>query len=423
MDLMQKLGILGESARYDVSCSSSGTAGRGPAPGGIGTTAPSGICHTWTEDGRCVSLLKVLQSNACVFDCAYCMNRRSNDIRRATFTPQELADLTISFYRRNFIEGLFLSSGVVVSPDYTMELMGRTLTLLRHQMGFGGYIHAKAIPGASATLVEQLGLLADRVSVNIEQCSEACLSRLAPEKSLRAIGPQMAYIAERGAEYRADLVRYRHAPAFAPAGQSTQVIVGASPERDVQILRTAQTLYDRYSLKRVYYSAYIPVNEDSRLPATHTAPPLLREHRLYQADWLLRFYRFTADELLDDRMPDLDLEVDPKCAYALQHLDLFPVEINRADRDTLLRVPGIGTRSARKILDARRYRRIRIEDLTRLGLVLKRAAYFITCDGRLPATRIPSPEALRLLLADKAGKKRQSPLQLTLSEVEHVPAL
>lgn len=416
MDLMQKLGILGESARYDVSCSSSGSTGRSDGHG-IGTTAIGGICHSWTEDGRCVSLLKVLQTNYCDYDCAYCMNRRSNDIPRAAFTPEELADLTISFYRRNFIEGLFLSSGVVRSPDHTVELMCRTLSLLRHVHGFNGYIHAKAIPGASPALVEQLGFLADRVSVNIEQCSEACLSRLAPEKSLRAIGPQMAYIAERSEEYRTDLVRYRHAQPFAPAGQSTQVIIGASPERDLQILTTAQALYDRYSLKRVYYSAYVPINTDARLPAVTSAPPLLREHRLYQADWLLRFYRFQTRELLDERLPDLDLEIDPKCAYALRHLDLFPVEINRAEYDLLLRVPGIGVRSARKILDARRYRRIRVEDLKGLGLVLKRAAYFITCDGRLPAARIPSPDTLRLLMADTAGRKRQSPLQLSLSEV------
>jgi len=297
--------------------------------------------------------------------------------------------------------------------------MCRTLSLLRHVHGFNGYIHAKAIPGASPALVEQLGFLADRVSVNIEQCSEACLSRLAPEKSLRAIGPQMAYIAERSEEYRTDLVRYRHAQPFAPAGQSTQVIIGASPERDLQILTTAQGLYDRYSLKRVYNSAYVPINTDARLPAVTSAPPLLREHRLYQADWLLRFYRFQTRELLDERIPDLDLEIDPKCAYALRHLDLFPVEINRAEYDLLLRVPGIGVRSARKILDARRYRRIRVEDLKGLGLVLKRAAFFITCDGRLPAARIPSPDTLRLLLADTAGRKRQSPLQLSLSEVLH----
>lgn len=422
MDLMQKLSILGESARYDVSCSSSGSTGRSDGHG-IGNTALGGICHSWTEDGRCVSLLKVLQTNHCDFDCVYCVNRHSNDIPRAAFSPEELADLTISFYRRNFIEGLFLSSGVVGSPDHTVELMTRTLTLLRRVHGFNGYIHAKAIPGASPVLIEQLGLLADRVSVNIEQCSEACLSQLAPQKSLRIIGPQMAYIAERSLENRSEMVRYRHAPAFALAGQSTQVIIGASPERDVQILTTAQSLYNQYGLKRVYYSAYVPINADAKLPSIHTSPPLLREHRLYQADWLLRFYHFKTHELLDARSPDLDLEIDPKCAYALRHLDLFPVEINRADYDMLLRVPGIGVHSAKKIVEARRYRRIRAEDLKKLGLVLKRAAYFITCDGRLPAVRIPSPETLRLLLADTAGRRRQSPLQLSIADLSYAASL
>jgi putative DNA modification/repair radical SAM protein len=418
VDLMQKLSILGESARYDVSCSSSGSTGQREGHG-IGSTAPAGICHSWTEDGRCVSLLKVLQTNYCDYDCVYCVNRHSNDIPRAAFSPEELADLTISFYRRNYIEGLFLSSGVVGTPDHTVELMSRTLALLRQKFGFKGYIHAKAIPGASPALIEKLGLLADRISVNIEQCSEACLSQLAPEKSLRTIGPQMAYIAERGEQSRTELVRYRHAPSFAPAGQSTQVIVGVSPERDLQILTTAQSLYDRYDLKRVYYSAYVPVNTDVRLPMVSTVPPLLREHRLYQADWLLRFYRFQTHELLDARAPDLDLEIDPKCAYALRHLDSFPIEINRADYDTLLRVPGIGIRSAKKIIEARRYRHIRTEDLKHLGLVMKRAMYFITCDDRLPAVHIPTPETLRLLLADNAGRRRQSPLQMSISELSY----
>lgn len=416
MDLMQKLGILGESARYDVSCASSGSAGRASGSG-IGNTALGGICHTWTEDGRCVSLLKVLQTNYCAYDCAYCANRNSNDIPRAAFTPEELADLTIAFYRRNFIEGLFLSSGVIGSPDATMEIMCRTLSLLRHVHGFNGYVHAKAIPGASPALVERLGLLADRVSVNIEQCSEVCLKRLAPQKSMHRIDPQMAYIAERSAENQTDLVRWQHAPRFAPAGQSTQVIIGASPERDVQILGTAQTLYRRYGLKRVYYSAYVPINSDSRLPAVTSAPPLLREHRLYQADWLLRFYHFDVRDLVSEQMPDLDLEIDPKAAFALRHLDRFPVEINRADYEQLLQVPGIGVRSAQKIIAARRSRNIRVEDLKRLGISLKRAAWFITCDGRLASVQHPSPEILRRLLADDAGRQRQSPLQLSFADI------
>ncbi len=416
MDLMEKLSILGESARYDVSCASSGTTGR-TAGSGVGNTALGGICHTWTEDGRCVSLLKVLQTNYCAYDCAYCANRHSNDIPRAAFTPEELADLTIAFYRRNFIEGLFLSSGVIGSPDATMEIMCRTLSLLRHVHGFNGYIHAKAIPGASPALVERLGLLADRISVNIEQCSDVCLRRLAPQKSLHRIDPQMAYIAGRSAENQGDLVRWQAAPKFAPAGQSTQVIIGASPERDVQILTTAQTLYSRYGLKRVYYSAYIPVNIDARLPSVTTAPPLLREHRLYQADWLLRFYGFEARDLVSEQLPDLDLELDPKAAFALRHLDRYPLEINRADYTELLQVPGIGVTSAKKIVAARRSRHIRVEDLKRLGVSLKRAGWFITCDGQLASVRHPSPEALRLLLADDAGRQRQSPLQLSFAEI------
>ena len=416
MDLMQKLSLLGESARYDVSCASSGSTGRS-AGNGIGNTALGGICHTWTEDGRCVSLLKVLQTNHCAYDCAYCVNRCSNDIPRAAFTPEELADLTIAFYRRNFIEGLFLSSGVIGSPDATMEIMCRTLSLLRHVHGFNGYIHAKAIPGASPALVERLGLLADRISVNIEQCSEVCLTRLAPQKSMHRIDPQMAYIAERSAESRTDLVRWRSAPRFAPAGQSTQVIIGASPERDVQILTTAQALYGRFGLKRVYYSAYMPINTDARLPSLTTAPPLLREHRLYQADWLLRFYSFEARDLVSEQNPDLDLELDPKAAFALRHLDRFPVEINHAEYELLIQVPGIGIRSAEKIVAARRSRGIRVEDLKHLGVSLKRAGWFITCGGQLASVRSPSPEALRILLADDAGRQRQSPLQLSFVDI------
>ena len=415
LDTMQKLAILGESARYDVSCSTSGVERRNDGRG-VGSASLGGICHTWTEDGRCVSLLKVLLTNFCTYDCAYCANRRSNDIPRAAFQPEELAALTIEFYRRNYIEGLFLSSGVVVSPDHTTELFIRTLSLLRGQYGFSGYIHAKAIPGVSAGLLEQLGLLADRVSVNIEQCTASSLSLLAPQKTTAAIAQPMQYLADRRQINRDELVRYRHAPSFMPAGQSTQIIVGASAERDLQILSSAQMMYSHYQLKRVYYSAYMPVNRDSRLPALSQPPPLLREHRLYQADWLLRFYHFDVGELLHAGRPDLDLELDPKCAWALDHLDRFPVELNRADYNTLLRVPGIGVRSARKIIEARKYGKLQLGDLKRLNLVMKRAGWFITCDGHYGAARIPQADSLRTILADRAGVRRQSPLQLSLEE-------
>ncbi len=416
---MQKLAILGESARYDVSCSSSGIS-RPNFGQGIGNASLGGICHTWTEDGRCVSLLKVLLTNHCEYDCVYCANRRSNDIARAAFLPEELASLTIAFYRRNYIEGLFLSSGVVRNPDHTTELMISTLKLLRHEHHFNGYVHAKAIPGTSSELVEQLGLLADRVSVNMEQCTLTSLQLLAPQKTAQAIARPMQFIAGRLQANKDELMRYRHAPVFAPAGQSTQIIIGASQERDLQILAAATRLYHDYELKRVYYSAYIPINQDSRLPAVTQSPPLLREHRLYQADWLLRFYHFQVEELLDVQQPNLDLEMDPKCAWALRHLDQFPVELNRADYETLLRVPGIGVRSARKIIAARRHRRLRPDDLRALNLVMKRASWFITCDGRYGAARIPQAESLRIILADRAGQGRQSPLQLQLEDLPSV---
>jgi putative DNA modification/repair radical SAM protein len=420
--VQDKLAILGESARYDVSCSTSGI--ERPNQGkGIGNASIGGICHTWTEDGRCVSLLKVLLTNHCEYDCAYCANRRSNDIPRAAFQPQELADLTMAFYRRNYIEGLFLSSGVVASPDHTTELMIRTLEYLRLQHRFNGYIHAKALPGTSSELVEKLGLLADRVSVNMEQCTQQCLQQLAPDKSALSIARPMRFIADRRAASSTEMVRFRHAPVFAPAGQSTQIIIGASPERDIQILAATQHLYSQYQLKRVYYSAYIPINQDSRLPALSQAPPLLREHRLYQADWLLRFYHFQTEELLDRDHPDLDLELDPKCAWALRHLDQFPVELNSADYEQLLRVPGIGVQSARKIIAARRQGRLQLEHLRAFRLVLRRAAFFITCDGRYGAARIPQAESLRRLLADRAGVARQSPLQLQLEDIPSVYAV
>lgn len=391
MDLYDKLTILADAAKYDVACTSSGS-DRGGAAGSIGSTTPAGICHSFSADGRCISLLKVLMTNVCVYDCKYCVNRRSNDTRRAAFTPRELAELTIGFYRRNYIEGLFLSSGIMKNPDYTCEQMLRTLELLRNEYRFRGYIHVKAIPGADDRLIERLGLLADRMSVNIELPSRQSLTALAPDKSKTDILRPMGQICQEIHRSREELVRYRHAPTFAPAGQSTQMIVGASGESDFQILNLTQGLYRKYELKRVFFSAYTPVVSDKLLPALNTKPPLLREHRLYQADWLLRFYGFEAGELLDEAHPNFDPLLDPKANWALHHQDQFPVEINKAPYEMLLRVPGIGVRSARAIRSARRVSTLDFGDLRRMGVVLKRAQYFITCRGRLAEGLRITPE-------------------------------
>ena len=378
--LMDKLTILADSAKYDVACTSSG-ASRTARPGTMGSCYAPGCCHAFTADGRCVSLLKVLMTNCCSFDCGYCVNRRSNDIPRATFAPRELAELTMEFYRRNYIEGLFLSSAVLGTPDYTTERMLAVLRLLRGEYRFGGYIHAKAIPGTSPELVQQLGYLADRLSVNVELPSERSLNLLAPDKGRHSIFRPMKQIAVSGAASREELTLYRHAPKFAPAGQSTQMIVGASPETDYHILKLTEGMYQKYGLKRVFYSAYIPVAEDTRLPALDTKPPLLREHRLYQADWLLRFYQFEADEILDKDNPNFNPYLDPKCNWAVQHYGLFPVDVNRAPFEMLLRVPGIGPKSARRIWRARKQAALGLDELKRMGVVLKRAQYFITCRG------------------------------------------
>ncbi len=384
MDLAEKLEILADSAKYDVACTSSGV-DRAGRRGSLGSCSAAGICHAFTPDGRCVSLLKVLYSNACCYDCSYCVNRRSNEVRRATFTPRELAELTIGFYRRNYIEGLFLSSAVLGSPDNTTERMIEALRILRQEYRFNGYIHAKTIPGTDPRLVEQLGLLADRLSVNIELPSEASLQLLAPDKEKAAILRPMGQIAAQSAQSRRELSVYRHAPAFAPAGQSTQMIIGATPETDFHIMRLTEGLYQKYSLKRVFYSAYLPIVQDRRLPALTTRPPLLREHRLYQADWLLRFYHFSAGELLSEAEPNFDPYLDPKCSWALRNPAFFPVEVNTAPRVALLRVPGIGPKSAGRILSARRQQHLGMAELKRIGVVLKRAQYFITCNGAAPA--------------------------------------
>ena len=396
MDLAQKLEILADSAKYDVACTSSGV-DRPGRHGALGSCCAAGICHAFTPDGRCVSLLKVLYSNACSYDCSYCVNRRTNDIPRATFTPRELADLTIGFYRRNYIEGLFLSSAVLGSPDVTMERMIEALRILRQEYHFNGYIHAKAIPGADPLLVERLGLLADRLSVNIELPSEASLGLLAPDKHKAGILRPMGQIAQRTAQNRREMAVYRHTPAFAPAGQSTQMIIGATPENDLHILRLTEGLYKKYALKRVFFSAYLPVVPDPRLPATTTRPPLLREHRLYQADWLLRYYQFSAAEILNEGEPNFDPYLDPKCNWALRHPEFFPVEVNTATKAQLLRVPGIGPKSVQRILAARRQQHLGLEELKRIGVVLKRARYFITCNGKAPVHGTRAEVAAALL--------------------------
>ena len=413
MDVMDKLTILTDAAKYDAACTSSGAQRRHKA-GYIGNTSSSiaGCCHTFSGDGRCVTLLKVLMTNCCVYDCKYCVNRCSNDSRRAVFTPEELAELTIQFYRRNYIEGLFLSSGVLVSPDYTTERMIRCLDLLRNHYRFNGYIHAKAIPGTSPELVSRLGLLADRLSVNIELPSEQGLTTLAPNKTRKSIFRPMGLIQSTLRENREELVKYRHTPRFAPAGQSTQMIIGATPDSDRHILSLTQSLYDKYSLKRVFYSAYVPVVENTLLPALDTKPPLLREHRLYQADWLLRFYGFRAEELLDEGNPDFDPRVDPKCSWALAHLEFFPVEVNSADYESLLRVPGIGVTSARRILSARRTGPLHIENLPKLGVVMKRAQYFLTASGKIAdGLRFTPDSLLRGLIAAERPLLPQPPME------------
>ena len=414
MELLQKLTILSDSAKYDVACTSSGL-DRAGRHGSMGSCTAPGICHTFASDGRCVSLLKVLLSNVCAYDCCYCVNRRSNDVPRASFIPRELADLTLQFYQRNYIEGLFLSSAVQCSPDYTTERMVETLRILREEYHFRGYIHAKAIPGASPGLLAQLGLLADRMSVNIELPSEASLQLLAPDKKKTDILAPMGFLRDGIAQGKQELVKYRHAPRFAPAGQSTQLIVGATPETDLQILTLSSALYQKYQLKRVFFSAYLPVVEHRNLPALTTRPPLLREHRLYQADWLMRYYHFEPGELLEPETPTFDPHVDPKCGCALRHLDRVPVEVNKADYETLLRVPGIGVKSARRIVKARRAGNLSFDGLQPPGVVLKRAKYFILCRGKASPGIIMTHRAiLQALLSDAALDAMHQGDQLSL---------
>ena len=399
--VLDKLKILAESAKYDVSCASSGTS-RSRKKGQIGSAEGWGICHSFAEDGRCISLLKIMLTNNCIYDCAYCINRRSNDLPRATLSVTELVNLTIEFYRRNYIEGLFLSSGVVRNPDYTMERLVKVVKDLRQVYRFNGYIHLKSIPGASQELVNEAGLYSDRMSVNIEIPNEQSLQLLAPEKDFQSVFTPMRYIQQGMLQSAEERKKYRHAPRFVPAGQSTQMIVGATSDSDKDILHLTSALYKRPSMKRVYYSGFVPVNGyDKRLPALKQ-PPLVRENRLYQADWLLRFYNFKVDEIVDDSYPDLDLEIDPKLAWALRHPEAFPVDINRADYEMLLRVPGLGVKSAKMILTARRYSRLGTSHLKQIGVVLKKAQYFITCN-ELPTQTINEikPENVRRILTQR----------------------
>jgi putative DNA modification/repair radical SAM protein len=417
LPLEQRLKILADSAKYDVSCSSGGSS-RSAKRGSLGSTMPGGICHSWTADGRCISLFKILLTNACIYDCAYCLNRRSSDIPRAAFTPDEIVRLTINFYRRNYIEGLFLSTGVVRSADHTMELLIDVVRKLREVERFNGYIHLKLVPGADPLLVSRAGRYADRVSVNIELPTRQSLQLLAPEKSREAVIAPMRQVSGLIVENQEARKVSRTAPKFVPAGQSTQLIVGATPESDREIITLSEGLYQRLAMKRVYYSAFVPVSDDRRLPAMST-PPLLREHRLYQADWLLRFYGFAAHELLDEARPNLDTRFDPKSDWALRHLELFPVEVNSADYEVLLRVPGVGVRSAGRIVRARRGCRLGEAELKKLGVVLKRARYFLTAGGRyLGGIRLDGPRLVERLLNPERCSARLDQLELFAPPVD-----
>ncbi len=402
MELKEKLTILADSAKYDVSCSSSGS-NRKSKKGEIGNVASYGICHSFASDGRCISLLKILMTNSCIYDCKYCLNRKSNNVKRAIFTPEEICEVTMNFYRRNYIEGLFLSSGIIKSPDYTMELMIRTISMLRNKYHFGGYIHAKAIPGASEKLLNDLGKLVDRLSANIELPTQDGLKLLAPNKNQDEVGNIMSY------------VKSNRSKRYVPAGQSTQMIIGATKETDYEIMRKSESMYDKFDLKRVFYSAYVPVNKDNLLPSLEK-PPLKRENRLYQADWLLRYYNFKVDDLLDKNNPNFNVLIDPKADYALRHLEDYPKEINNCSYYDLLKIPGIGVTSAKRIVTSRRNFTIKFEDLKRMGVVLKRAKYFITCDGKyfVDFNLFRKDYIQNNLILEESALQRNSVIQLSL---------
>ncbi|BAP33297.1 radical SAM domain protein [Chryseobacterium sp. StRB126] len=413
--LKEKLEILADAAKYDVSCSSSGGT-RKNKKGALGDSSVSGICHTYTEDGRCVSLLKILLTNHCIYDCAYCVSRSSNDIKRAAFTVEEAVDLTINFYRRNYIEGLFLSSGIFKNADTTMERLVRVAKKLRLEENFNGYIHLKSIPGASDDLMQEAAMYADRLSVNIEIPTESGLKLLAPEKNRQDMISPMRYIQKGIIQYQDEKKILKKVPKFAPAGQSTQMIVGATNENDLQIIKVADHFYKNFNLKRVYYSGYVPVLEDNRLPSLTTEVPMLRENRLYQSDWLMRFYGFKAEEILDPNIPFLDLEVDPKLSWALRHLDQFPVNIQTADYQMILRIPGIGVKSAQKIVSARRFQVLNLDHLRQLGASVNRAKYFIDFNAGNPFLKYLTHQNLKKLLMGGRSSKfhNQFSQQLTL---------
>lgn len=393
--LLEKLKILSDAAKYDVSCVSSGVDRKNSSVGGIGNAAASGICHAWSSDGRCISLLKILMTNDCIYDCHYCSNRVTNSVKRATFTPEEIAELTIQFYRRNYIEGLFLSSAVIKSPDYTMENICKILELLRNKYNFWGYVHVKVIPGADPLLVHRAGMLADRMSVNIELPTKESLKVLAPQKKIESIVSPMAQINNEIARTIEDKRFFKSTPRFVPGGQSTQMIIGATPDSDSTILNVSQNLYDRFNMKRVFFSAYVPVLSSPNLPSVSTIPPLKREHRLYQADWLMRFYYFNVKELFTETEPNLDLEFDPKIMYAFRNIGRFPIEINKASYEELLRIPGLGVTSAKRIIKERKNAELSYDSLRKMKTVLKRAKYFITVNGKYYGNTKLEPEAIK----------------------------
>ncbi|WP_304347811.1 putative DNA modification/repair radical SAM protein [Capnocytophaga leadbetteri] len=405
--IKEKLAILADAAKYDVSCSSSGSNRKG-VKGDLGNTSAFGICHSFTEDGRCISLLKILLTNHCIYDCVYCVSRRSNDIKRAAFTVEEIVDLTINFYRRNYIEGLFLSSGVFKDPNTTMERLVRVAKKLRLEERFNGYIHLKTIPGASDELIREAGLYADRLSINLEIPTKEGLKLLAPEKDHKQMLSNVEFVKNELAINTIEKQKYKHTPKFAPAGQTTQMIIGATNETDQKIIHVADYMYQKLALKRVYYSGYVPVLQDSRLPSLQSQVPVVRENRLYQADWLMRYYGFAPNEIVDDRQPFLDLEIDPKLAWALRNSHLFPIDINQAPREMLLRIPGVGVRSVQKILMARKFQTLNYYDLKKMGVTLSRAKYFITCNGATPLAGTIDPLRLRgLLLGQSHSKHKQ----------------
>ena len=405
--IKEKLAILADAAKYDVSCSSSGSNRKG-VKGNLGNTSAFGICHSFTQDGRCISLLKILLTNHCIYDCVYCVSRRSNDIKRAAFTVEEIVDLTINFYRRNYIEGLFLSSGVFKDANTTMERLVRVAKKLRLEERFNGYIHLKTIPGASDELIREAGLYADRLSINLEIPTKEGLKLLAPEKDHKQMLSNVEFVKNELAISTIEKQKYKHAPKFAPAGQTTQMIIGATNETDQKIIHVADYMYQKLSLKRVYYSGYVPVLQDSRLPSLQSQVPVVRENRLYQADWLMRYYGFAPNEIVDERQPFLDLEIDPKLAWALRNSHVFPIDINQAPREMLLRIPGVGVRSVQKILMARKFQTLSYYDLKKMGVTLSRAKYFITCSGATPLAGTIDPLRLRgLLLSQSHSKHKQ----------------